>query len=78
MAATEPTSIDRTHPGVFCKVHGDGSPATYLGRERYGCWHCNPTRPVLHRDVPIIDSDPRVEPDWEAGDLPTWMLGEAS
>jgi hypothetical protein len=22
-----------------CATHGD-APAAYLGRERYGCWHC--------------------------------------
>lgn len=33
--------IDRTMPRTKCPAHhGHSVPQSYLGRERYGCYHC--------------------------------------
>lgn len=72
------TSIDRTHPGLYCPVHGDHAPAAYLGRERYGCWHCNPTRPAGAADRAPKLVGPPVEYETERSEIPAWMLGDES
>ncbi len=41
----ERSRIDPTYR-AWCSTHGPSSAQTYLGRERYGCLHCNPYRPI--------------------------------
>ena len=70
-ADVEPTSIDPTLRGS-CATHGPDVAVAYLGNERYGCWHCNPTRPAP-RPLPPVAPPPPAEP---VGEIPAWMLGE--
>lgn len=33
-------TIDPTMPRRKCNTHGDEVAQSYVGRERYACWHC--------------------------------------
>jgi hypothetical protein len=69
--AAIPTTIDPTTPdGVYCRTHGNNAPAAYIGNERYGCWHCNPTREVgPTRRSACVDL-----PTESVSEIPDWML----
>jgi len=71
--AAETNPIDPTLRGA-CATHGPDIPQTYLGRERYGCWHCHKhtpiAQPVFYAPPIAVDALPECDPNAE---LPDWM-----